>query len=136
MLSYETVKLLKRFMYYTVRADNSMSNPKLALPEGHISSLGGYLDIPYGLKRSRGRNNVTAYRYFLAEAKSFRSLGISPEYSYICTGSVDVNGQIFNCHKWGDGSFYLACINVHNNYRSNGKFVFVSGVFGGAVTVK
>ena len=22
-----------------------------------------------------------------------------------------------------------ACINVHNNYRSNGKFVFVSGVF-------
>lgn len=27
--------------------------------------------------------------------------GISPEYSYICTGSVDINGQVFNCHKWG-----------------------------------
>ena len=27
--------------------------------------------------------------------------GISPEYSYICTGSIDINGQVFNCHKWG-----------------------------------
>ena len=27
--------------------------------------------------------------------------GISSEFSYTCTGSVDVNGQVFNCHKWG-----------------------------------
>ena len=27
--------------------------------------------------------------------------GLSPEYSYICTGSIDINGQVFNCHKWG-----------------------------------
>ncbi len=27
--------------------------------------------------------------------------GISSEYSYICTGSLNVNGQVFNCHKWG-----------------------------------
>lgn len=27
--------------------------------------------------------------------------GISSEFSYNCTGSVDINGQVFNCHKWG-----------------------------------
>ncbi len=27
--------------------------------------------------------------------------GISSEFSYVCTGSADVNGQVFNCHKWG-----------------------------------
>lgn len=27
--------------------------------------------------------------------------GISPEYSYICAGSININGQVFNCHKWG-----------------------------------
>mgnify|MGYP003290896654 FL=1 len=27
--------------------------------------------------------------------------GISSEFSYTCTGSIDVNGQVFNCHKWG-----------------------------------
>ncbi len=28
-------------------------------------------------------------------------LGISPDFTYTCDGSIDVNGQIFNCHKWG-----------------------------------
>lgn len=27
--------------------------------------------------------------------------GISSEFSYVCTGSIDINGQVFNCHKWG-----------------------------------
>lgn len=27
--------------------------------------------------------------------------GISTEYTYNCDGSIDVNGQVFNCHKWG-----------------------------------
>lgn len=27
--------------------------------------------------------------------------GISSEFSYTCTGSINVNGQVFNCHKWG-----------------------------------
>lgn len=27
--------------------------------------------------------------------------GISDEFCYTCTGSIDVNGQVFNCHKWG-----------------------------------
>ena len=37
----------------------------------------------------------------LVTASAALEQGISPEYSYICTGSADVNGQIFNCHKWG-----------------------------------
>lgn len=27
--------------------------------------------------------------------------GISSEFSYTCTGKINVNGQVFNCHKWG-----------------------------------
>lgn len=37
----------------------------------------------------------------LVTAAAAMEQGISPEYSYTCTGSTDVNGQIFNCHKWG-----------------------------------
>ena len=37
----------------------------------------------------------------LVTASAALEQGISPEYSYICTGSADVSGQIFNCHKWG-----------------------------------
>lgn len=37
----------------------------------------------------------------LVTAAAALEQGISPEYSNICTGSADVNGQIFNCHKWG-----------------------------------
>ena len=37
----------------------------------------------------------------LVTAASALEEGISTEYSYICTGSVNINGQVFNCHKWG-----------------------------------
>ncbi len=37
----------------------------------------------------------------LVTAAAALEQGISPEYSYTCTGSVNVNGQVFNCHKWG-----------------------------------
>lgn len=37
----------------------------------------------------------------IVTAASALEQGISPEYSYICTGSANINGQIFNCHKWG-----------------------------------
>ncbi len=37
----------------------------------------------------------------LVTAASALELGISPDFSYTCTGSINVNGQIFNCHKWG-----------------------------------
>lgn len=37
----------------------------------------------------------------LVTAAAALEQGISPEYSNVCAGSIDVNGQIFNCHKWG-----------------------------------
>lgn len=37
----------------------------------------------------------------LVTAAAALEQGISSEYSNICTGSVNVNGQVFNCHKWG-----------------------------------
>lgn len=37
----------------------------------------------------------------LVTAAAALEQGISSEYSYTCTGSADVYGQIFNCHKWG-----------------------------------
>lgn len=37
----------------------------------------------------------------LVTAAAALEQGISPQYSNICTGSVDINGQVFNCHKWG-----------------------------------
>ena len=37
----------------------------------------------------------------LVTAAAALEQGISSEYSYICTGSSNVYGQVFNCHKWG-----------------------------------
>lgn len=49
--------------------------------------------------------NFSAYSvgsiFKLVTAAAALEQGISPEYSYICTGSINVNGQVFNCHKWG-----------------------------------
>ncbi|MCM1329437.1 MAG: penicillin-binding protein 2 [Ruminococcus sp.] len=37
----------------------------------------------------------------LVTAAAALEQGISPEYSNLCVGSIDINGQVFNCHKWG-----------------------------------
>lgn len=37
----------------------------------------------------------------LVTAAAALEQGISPEYTYTCTGSINVNGQVFNCHRWG-----------------------------------
>lgn len=37
----------------------------------------------------------------LVTAAAALEQGISPDYSNVCAGSVDINGQVFNCHKWG-----------------------------------
>gem|GEM_PF-16609 len=37
----------------------------------------------------------------LVTATAALDAGISEDFTYTCSGSVDVNGQIFNCHKWG-----------------------------------
>ncbi|MGN0598408.1 MAG: peptidoglycan D,D-transpeptidase FtsI family protein [Oscillospiraceae bacterium] len=37
----------------------------------------------------------------LVTATAALESGISEDFSYICDGSIDIDGQIFNCHKWG-----------------------------------
>lgn len=37
----------------------------------------------------------------LVTASAALESGISEDFSYICDGSIDIDGQIFNCHKWG-----------------------------------
>lgn len=37
----------------------------------------------------------------LCTAAAALESGIISDFTYTCTGSVNVNGQIFNCHKWG-----------------------------------
>ena len=37
----------------------------------------------------------------LCTAAAALESGIISDFTYTCTGSINVNGQIFNCHKWG-----------------------------------
>lgn len=37
----------------------------------------------------------------LVTAAAALDSGISEDYSYVCNGSIDIDGQVFNCHKWG-----------------------------------
>ncbi|MCH5350161.1 MAG: penicillin-binding protein 2 [Oscillospiraceae bacterium] len=66
--------------------------------------------------------------------------GISPEYSYICTGSANVYGQIFNCHKWGGhgeldmGTAIVESCNTYfialSEYIDNEKYIETASGFG------
>lgn len=37
----------------------------------------------------------------LVTASAALEAGISEDFTYICDGSIDIDGQVFNCHKWG-----------------------------------
>ncbi len=37
----------------------------------------------------------------LVTASAALESGISEDFSYTCDGSIDIDGQVFNCHKWG-----------------------------------
>ncbi len=37
----------------------------------------------------------------LVTAAAALEAGVSEDYSYNCDGSIDIDGQVFNCHKWG-----------------------------------
>lgn len=55
----------------------------------------------------------------LVTAAAALEAGISEDYSYNCVGSIDIDGQIFNCHKWGghgEISMQDAMINSCNPY--------------------
>ena len=71
-------------------------------PDFDTSDVAAYMDDPDSPFVNRAMSAYSVGSIFkLVTAAAALEQGISPEYSYICTGSVNVNGQIFNCHKWG-----------------------------------
>ncbi len=71
-------------------------------PEYNISSLVESMesnDAPF-INRAFSAYSVGSI-FKLVTASAAMESGISSDFSYTCTGSIDVNGQIFNCHKWG-----------------------------------
>lgn len=71
-------------------------------PEYNISNLEESLDDSRSPFINRAFSAYSVGSIFkLVTASAALESGISPEFSYTCTGSIDVNGQIFNCHKWG-----------------------------------
>lgn len=71
-------------------------------PDFDPSNVAAYMDDPDSPFVNRALSAYSVGSIFkLVTAAAALEQGISPEYSYICTGSVNVNGQIFNCHKWG-----------------------------------
>lgn len=71
-------------------------------PEYNISCLEESLDDSNSPFINRAFSAYSVGSIFkLVTASAALESGISSEFSYTCTGSIDVNGQLFNCHKWG-----------------------------------
>jgi len=71
-------------------------------PDFDITNLNEAIDnssLPF-LNRAFSAYSVGSIFKLVTSAAALEQ-GISSEFSYTCTGSVDVNGQVFNCHKWG-----------------------------------
>ena len=71
-------------------------------PDFDTSNVAAYIDDTDSPFVNRAISAYSVGSIFkLVTAAAALEQGISSEYSYTCTGSVNVNGQIFNCHKWG-----------------------------------
>ncbi len=74
----------------------------VSYPDFDITNLAAYVDnkaLPF-LNRVTSSYSVGSI-FKLVTAAAALEQGISSEFSYTCTGSININGQIFNCHKWG-----------------------------------
>ncbi len=74
----------------------------VSYPDFDITNLENYVDNPSSpfLNRAFSAYSVGSIFKLVTSAAALEQ-GISSEFSYTCTGSIDVNGQTFNCHKWG-----------------------------------
>jgi penicillin-binding protein 2 len=71
-------------------------------PEYNISDLEESLDDEDSPFINRALSAYSVGSIFkLVTASAAMELGISSDFSYICNGTIDVSGQLFNCHKWG-----------------------------------
>lgn len=73
-----------------------------SFPDFDPSNVAAYVDSPDSPLINRALSAYSVGSIFkLVTASAALEQGISPEYSYTCEGSINVYGQIFNCHKWG-----------------------------------
>ena len=74
----------------------------LSYPDFDITNLSEYVDNENSPFINRAFSAYSLGSIFkLVTSAAALEQGISSEFSYTCTGSIDVNGQVFNCHKWG-----------------------------------
>ncbi len=74
----------------------------VSYPDFDVTHLSEYIDnssSPF-VNRAFSAYSVGSIFKLVTSATALEQ-GISSEFSYTCTGSIDVNGQVFNCHKWG-----------------------------------
>jgi len=73
-----------------------------SFPDFDTSNVAAYVDSPDSPLINRAFSAYSVGSIFkLVTASAAMEQGISQEYTYTCTGSIDVFGQVFNCHKWG-----------------------------------
>jgi len=74
----------------------------VSYPDFDITNLSESIDSENSPFLNRAFSSYSLGSIFkLVTAAAALEQGISNEFSYTCMGSIDVNGQIFNCHKWG-----------------------------------
>ncbi len=74
----------------------------VSYPDFDVTNVSEYVDEANAPLINRATSAYSVGSIFkLVTAAAALEQGISSEFSYICTGSIDVNGQVFNCHKWG-----------------------------------
>lgn len=74
----------------------------VSFPDFDINNLEKYIndsDSPF-INRTLSAYSVGSIFKLITSAAALEQ-GISSDFTYTCTGSINVNGQIFNCHKWG-----------------------------------
>lgn len=72
----------------------------VSVPDFHPSRLGDYLEDPASplVNRALSAYNVGSVFKIVTASASLEE-GISPNFPYRCEGYLDMNGQIFRCHK-------------------------------------
>ena len=92
----------------------------VSYPDFDPVNIGEYLDSSDGNFINRAFSAYSVGSVFkLCTAAAALEMGISPEFTHTCTGSVDINGQVFNCHRWGghgEIDMYTAVAESCNTY--------------------
>ena len=113
----------------------------ISYPEYNINNLSEYVkaaNSPF-INRALSAYSVGSIFKLITSASALEQ-GISSEFCYTCTGSIDVNGQTFNCHKWGghgeidmEEAIVLSCNTYFialSEYLDKNQYVDLASSFG------